>query len=539
MLNKYPYATKLQLSFLPLIIAPVLFMTALISLTVPRIIISSRQSVLELQLDQAYLLLSDGYSLLESAGIQNDVFFRQTRQARIVEAIQNIDLRDASFVLYTRERNGFLIAPAAPDAFLSILDNRDLSHLPIAQDLYVVRDSRILHIFRYFHPWNMLVGIQIDIPDLYRPVTLLLIGFGSSGLFIIAVSILLIRLFSRGLTTPITRLVETVGEFGSGDFHRRFTYDGRDEIAMLGDSFNTMADRISNFARELENRVVERTKALEYNIEMLQHTQHQLIESEKLASLGSVVAGVAHEINTPLGVGITSASFLGFELQQMEQKFRAGTLTKTEMEQILKKSRESLDILEGNLNRAQMLVQSFKEVSADQLVDEKRDFDFCSYLSEILSSLYNQVKRHVKEIAVEGPEQIEVHSHPGAFWQIFSNLVQNSLNHAFPASLEREPRIHIALEVHKSDLNIIFSDNGVGMDEGIRKTAFEPFVTTKRGRGGTGLGLNIVFNIIQRLGGTVSIESGTDGTSIYIQIPGIITSHEKEQAADTSGGENS
>jgi signal transduction histidine kinase len=524
MLNNQPFATKLQLIFLPLIITPVILLILILLLIIPGRLIEAQEELLRLKLDQAYQMLEEGYELLVTAGIEDDLFFRQTRQNRIVSGIREISVEDAQFALYSRRTGGFLIEPDAPETFLAIIPAHDMSHLYDPGGLHELADSRvgIRYLVRSFGPWEMIIGLQIRIADLYRPIINLVMLFAVPGIAIIIIAALLIRRISWSLSSPISELVDTVGEFGAGDFHRRIEPRGKDEIARLSVSFNTMADRISDFARELERKVEERTLALQQNIEMLQQTQHQLIESEKLASLGSVVSGVAHEINTPLGVGITSASFLEHQLNRMESQYRTDSLTKSELEDIISKSRESLGILLENLNRAQILVQSFKEVSADQLVDEQRTFNFREYVNEILSSLQNQIKRNIRDIRVEGPESLYIYSHPGAYWQIFSNLIQNSIVHAFPDGFKGKSAITISYESDDGGLNIVFADNGVGMEDRIRRSAFEPFVTTRRGQGGTGLGLNIVFNIVQRLNGVISLESGPSGTSVFITIPDII-----------------
>jgi signal transduction histidine kinase len=534
MLNNYNFATKLQLIFLPLIITPVALLIMLLALTIPSRLISAQEELLLLQLERAYNQIDEGYELLVSAGIEDDLFFRQTRINRIIENIRQIDVETASFGLYDSSAGALLIEPGEPENFLEKLGSAEFREVRdfASRDTVRMSTGSETYLLRHFPPWNLVIGLQVRIPALYRPVFGLLGLFGSVGLIIIVTAALLIRRFSRSLSSPLAELAETVSDFGSGDFRRRVSPRGRDEIARLSGSFNDMAERISDFARELERKVEQRTLELSDNIDALQRTQKQLIESEKLASLGSVVAGVSHEINTPLGVGITSASFLEHQLNRMEDLYRGNQLTKSELDAIISRSRESLNILMDNLNRAQTLVQNFKEVSADQLVDEQRTFQFRDYLEEILSGLHNQLKRRVGKVRIEGPDELFVYSHPGAYWQIFSNLIQNALIHAFPEDMERAPEITISIEADEGDLNIVVADNGVGMDEVIRETAFEPFVTTRRGAGGTGLGLNIVFNIVQRLNGVISLESSARGTSIFIQIPGIIREANEE---DDSG----
>lgn len=524
MLNNQPFARKLQLLFLPMVIAPLIILSAIVALTIPNALLTFQEEMLELKLNLAYTMLEDSYQLLVASGMSDNSFFLNTSQNRIVDELLQLDMGDASIALYSNDLEDFLITPKYPEEFSQITEQSNVKERQNTR-LNSERfrpNSRVMFMYRYFTPWNMIMGIEIPSSTLYNPVFNMLALFGISNIIFLIGGISVIRRVSKSISRPIQNLANGVSSFGEGNLGLRMDPKGKDEISILATRFNEMAERISGFTRDLEQKVEDRTTALQENIEVLQQTQRQLIETEKLASLGSVVSGVAHEINTPLGVGITSASFLEHMIKQMDKHFRNQTLTKGEMEKLLSQSLDSLIILIENLNRAQVLVQSFKEVSADQMVDELRTFNFAEYLGEILSSLRNQTKRRVKYLTVKGPEILLIRSHPGAYWQIFSNLIQNSLIHAFPEDFQLNPSIEIIFERDEESLLIAFSDNGVGMKEEIRKSAFEPFITTRRGKGGTGLGLNIVYNLVQRLRGNITLESDDRGTSLYMQIPDVV-----------------
>ncbi|MBL4936042.1 sensor histidine kinase [Clostridium sp. YIM B02515] len=285
-------------------------------------------------------------------------------------------------------------------------------------------------------------------------------------------------------------------------------------------------EEISELNRNLEQRVIDRTKELEEsNIELkealdkLRVTQDQLIQSEKMVALGGLVAGVSHEINTPIGVSVTAASYLQEKTKEFYEVFKSNSLKKSDLEKYLNTSAESSEAILSNLQRASELVKSFKQVAVDQSSEIKRRFKIYEYVNQILLSLRPKLKKTKITIGINCDENIEIESFPGAFSQIVTNFVMNSLIHAFEEGQEGT----IIFDFEKKDNNIIFtySDNGKGMDNDIVSKIFDPFFTTKRGKGGTGLGLNIVYNIVtQTLKGTIICESEPAlGTIFKITFP--------------------
>ena len=278
---------------------------------------------------------------------------------------------------------------------------------------------------------------------------------------------------------------------------------------------------------ELEQRVEARTielqeanLALQESLEILRKAQEQLVQSEKMAALGGLVAGVAHEINTPVGVGVTAASYLHRRTLDLKQLYENGNMKRSELTGYLKTAIESTEMILGNLQRAADQVKGFKQVAVDQTSDEKRYFKLKPYLEGVLFSLHPKLKRTKHTITINCPENLEFESYPGAFSQILTNLVINSLIHGF----EHQERGQIILDVSSDESEILqlhYRDNGCGMTEKVRTKIFEPFFTTKRTHGGTGLGLHIVFNVItQRLNGNIICKSSPNqGTSFLITIP--------------------
>ncbi len=285
-------------------------------------------------------------------------------------------------------------------------------------------------------------------------------------------------------------------------------------------------EKIRRLNDELEQQVAERTEQLNIVIDELKtslvtirKTQNQLVETEKMAALGGLVAGVAHEINTPVGVAITAASLLEEKTQDFNEQFVSGNMKRSELEAYVKTATDSTTYVLSNIMRAADLIKSFKEVAVDQSNEEQRRFKLKEYLGKVLISLQPKLKRTCHIIEINCADDLEINSYPGAFSQIITNLVMNSLMHGF---ILIEKGVIIFDIVKKSgELSIRYSDNGVGMDQETLKNVFDPFYTTKRGQGGTGLGMHIVFNVVtQTLGGRIDCESQLgDGTVFNINIP--------------------
>ncbi|MBT3932697.1 MAG: hypothetical protein HOF35_00435, partial [Bacteroidetes bacterium] len=273
---------------------------------------------------------------------------------------------------------------------------------------------------------------------------------------------------------------------------------------------NTELEKHQNRLQEaydtLEDQVEDRTRELNQSLIELKQTQDHMIQSEKMASLGSLVAGVAHEINTPLGIGVTEASFLKDITKECHSAFKSDALTQATFEKYMDNALNSSASILKNLTRAGNIIKSFKDVAVDQMLEEKRLFNVKQYINEVLSSLQSQLKRTKHSVVVHCPEEMQIFSYPGVFAQIITNFIMNSLLHGF----EGIEQGTIVLDVSISSNNLVFSyrDTGRGMDEKTAISVFEPFFTTKRGKGGTGLGLHIVFNLVtQTLNGKIICNS--------------------------------
>ncbi len=264
---------------------------------------------------------------------------------------------------------------------------------------------------------------------------------------------------------------------------------------------------------------------LEANIEALaeanlrlSRTQEQLVESEKMAALGGLVAGIAHEINTPLGVSVTAISHLAEQIDLFEKEYNIGKLKKSSLENLLFDAKESSGILSRNLQRASDLINNFKQIAVDQSSESRRKFELHSYIEELTKSLRPQFKQNNHSICVSSSSKIKLNNFPGVIAQIITNLIMNSLSHGFKNQTHGEIVITLALE--NNEIAIDYRDNGIGLTEEQRKKVFEPFYTTARSTGGSGLGMSISFNLItSKLKGSIKCLETTEGAHFFVTFP--------------------
>ena len=312
------------------------------------------------------------------------------------------------------------------------------------------------------------------------------------------------------------------------DYSSRAEPYGITELDILGNAFNNMLQRTQehmerqtaaeaeqvklNFS--LEEKVQHRTMALkEANSELIQtleklhQFQRQIIQNEKMASLGDMVAGVAHEVNTPIGLGITASTLMLDRLADMRKGFEDKTLKASSLSKFIAESEENLNIIYRNLSRAADLISKFKQVAVDQSTENNRIFSFAKLMNDILMSMRPKLKKVSHTINVNCADNLVIESKAGPINQIMSNLIMNSIIHGFENVDKGQIDITIKY-VDDTQLSIQFKDNGIGIAEPLRKRIFDPFVTTKRGQGGSGLGLHLVYNLVtQALNGSISVVS--------------------------------
>lgn len=359
---------------------------------------------------------------------------------------------------------------------------------------------------------------------------------------LVIIMIFIIKKFSDRLISPIVDLANTLSELSeSQNYSTRLYYNSDNEVGKLYSAFNNLfisigihqksrdqalakatsyQKHLESLTNDLEERVQERTSELQNSIEIIKKAQNQLVESEKMVALGSLVSGVAHEVNTPLGNAVTGSSIIKRECHSLLEMMNNATLKKSVLEKKLSHMEETSKLLFKSVTNAADLIKSFKKISIDQSVERERDFDLNEYINEIILTFHNKLKQVPVNVTVSPNKALNISSFPGAFAQLFNNFIQNSILHGFE-NFQGEAKIDIELTLKDNILHIVYKDNGNGMQESIRQKAFEPFITTKRNAGGTGLGLNIVYNIVhQKLKGELKLETSRgDGCKFIIDIP--------------------
>lgn len=369
--------------------------------------------------------------------------------------------------------------------------------------------------------------IYVDLTRVYNNLTdKVLLIFATQAVKTFLVSIFILYIIWRLVTRHLGALSRYARELTPNNLDLPLALDrtttSDDELSEVVSALNSMRQSLKQdishrkqveqqlaiLNERLEARVELRTKellqtnqALTRTVNKLRSTQSQLVESEKMAALGNLVAGVAHEINTPIGIGLTAASFLE-DRAHAEARLHPTDFTALAI--------ESSSLITSNLKRAAQLVHAFKQVSADQSSEQPRQFYVAEYLQEILLSMAPRLKQCHPEIMLNCPPQLTLFSYPGALYQIIVNLIQNSLIHGFAE--KSGGKIWIQVTSSDKQLQIDYSDNGCGIDETVRPRVFEPFFTTRRHAGSTGLGLHIAYNLsTQRLNGNLSCQPPKQG----------------------------
>jgi signal transduction histidine kinase len=294
-----------------------------------------------------------------------------------------------------------------------------------------------------------------------------------------------------------------------------------ERLALLEVLSGQMAISLENarLYAHLEEKVAERTRELSDALEDVQAMQHQMVESEKLAALGGLVAGMAHEINTPVGIAVTAASHLVDRTDELRAAWQAGSMKRSTLDHFIEGVEDAGRLILTNLERSNELVQSFKQVAVDQSSEARRSFAVQEYLEDILRSLRPSLKRAPHLIDIDCDPGLSITSYPGALAQVVTNLVMNSVVHAYDDDVSG--RIRLVATAQDGGIRLRYSDDGRGIPDDVRHRIFDPFFTTHRSEGGSGLGLHIVYNLVtQRLGGTITVESAPGaGTQFTVDIP--------------------
>jgi len=278
---------------------------------------------------------------------------------------------------------------------------------------------------------------------------------------------------------------------------------------------------------EIERRLTEealrnKQTELEKLVNDLRQAQDRLVQSEKMAALGGLVAGITHEVNTPVGIGVTATSFLAEKINALDTAYKEKSLSPKNLEHFIEEAKQGTELLNSNLIRASELIASFKQIAVDQTSEAIRTIQLNDYLQEIIRSLQPHFKKTKHHIEVNCPENLVLSCPAGAISQIFTNLLMNSLIHGFEDI--NEGQIHISVVDEGNVVDINYSDNGKGLTPEQLEKLFHPFFTTKRDQGGSGLGTHITYNLVrQTLGGSIQVSSEPGkGLAYHIRFPKVL-----------------
>jgi len=487
-------------------------------------------------------------SIIERLGVTNTQFYESNAQSHARNFILDLELADGVIQIYERKtmkifnQDETLNQAFYNDLYNRIISNPQTNKTAVEESVKVDSDSYAVF-YQYFEPWDWVVMIYMDEEVIYQSITKSM----AQMLLVVASLIILTALFlyivTGQLTTPIDAIMVAVKSIGTGDYGQKITVNTQDEFKDLADAFNNMSDKINeNFKdlndmthelrvvnSELELRVAERTEELqetneelEYSIHQLKAAQDDLVESKKLAALGSLVTGISHELNTPIGIGITTASFIVMQIDALIDQYQKGKLKRQEFESELTNVKNSANLILDNLNKASNMVSDFKLIAVDQEREEKREFELIHHMKNLSQNMSVLLRKGNHNINLEYDEAIEMYSYPGAITQVVSHLIMNTLEHGFTDITEGQ--INIRMKRDGKNATIIYEDNGAGMNSKLVQRIFEPFFTTKLGTGSSGLGLNVVYNLVTGvLHGKVTAESNiNNGLKLTFTLPRII-----------------
>jgi two-component system NtrC family sensor kinase len=347
--------------------------------------------------------------------------------------------------------------------------------------------------------------------------------------------VLMLWVLQRYVLRPMTALTGAAEALAAGRLEQPLHVGGADEIARVGVAMERMRQALlSAFEAlrqhnvNLEETVAQRTAELTASnaelseaLQTLQTAQRELVESEKLASLGRLVAGVAHELNTPLGNALTVVSALDDRYRQLEGMLAGSVpMRRSTLEELVRDTRRGQDILQRNVQKAADLVRDFKQVAIDQTADLRRDFDLGKVVEDVLVMVEPSFKHTPFVIETDLRHGLMMNSYPGALGQVLTNLLMNALLHGFEG-IERGRVMVRCAPLNETEAELSVTDDGRGMDESVRRRIFDPFFTTKLGTGGSGLGMHIVHSIVTNvLGGQIEVRSTPgEGTQMLMRLP--------------------
>ncbi len=458
-----------------------------------------------------------------------------------LEKIFDATLDPGSEMLILTDKTGLVIARNhSKKASANAVDRDHFAWMPKQVDQEFFETQRVSNSEGLLEVQTFSLGVSKVLMHLVRDQNVLFQGL-RTYLAAIGLVFLILVVIVSGLVFPLFRLMSdqlkdivlAITSISDGRQGKIALAGEIEEFYQLGAQVNRMLatlhsreGRILELNLSLESKVRARTGELEdKNKELsealinLKSTQDQLLLSEKMATVGQLVAGVAHEISTPVGVGLTAATYLESKVQTVNKAFVAGALSKKDFEAFIQTVKESSHIVARNLERASDLIGSFKQVAVDHSTDDLRTFDVKAYCEEVVRNIRPALKHRPIEVQVLIEDGIRIMSFPGGFSHILTNLIMNSLIHGYDP--QQAGIIKISASMDDDYFTLIYCDDGKGITPAIKDKVFEPFFTTRRNEGSSGLGMHIVHNIVSnQLKGSLDLQSALDhGMTVTITIP--------------------
>jgi len=490
--------------------------------------------------------------------------------AEFQKRVSHTKIGETGYLMVLNPNNKFVVSPKHPEWLLKTPEEINSEPLRGLEEKintlvpYTTDDGDQVMLVNPFDKRGWKVVAVIDRAELTSQamaIRNIIIGVYSITLLLV---LLAITYATTRITRPLVLMTDVTTQMAHGNLEiTEIAVTTQDELGQLAESFSIMAQSLKKSYTDLELRIEERRQVeealreahdhLEFKVEertqefiaanqelqvtneelvatldQLKRTQDQLVKTQKMAALGGLVAGVAHEINTPAGVALTAASHLEEITKEILERYDSKNLKRRDFEDYIEESGQAVRAILSNLQRADQLIRSFKQVSVDQTSEARRVFNVKEYTEEILLSLSAKLKKTQHTVSVQCDAGVEFDSFPGGFSQILTNLLMNALNHGYrPGDAG-----HMVITIVKEDLELIlkFSDDGKGMEAKVLEKIFDPFFTTQRNAGGSGLGLHIVYNIVtQQFKGTIECQSAINqGTVFTIIFPLVMKNHESK-----------
>lgn len=370
--------------------------------------------------------------------------------------------------------------------------------------------------------WNIIIHTERSYSML-----LFIVGFFLVFMITLLVSItIFISNINETIKSPLGMLLDVTREIGGGNYTFNLPSIELTEFYHIAESFSIMAEQVKsrekelhNYRAELERMVDERTIELQDTVIRLEETQEKLVESERMASLGLLVSGISHEINTPLGIVLTGMSYMEQELKRLQEAVESKTLTASGLHAFIQSSMENVTLSSRNSQKVSSLIKNFKMVAKDQESDDIRNFLIGEYIELIIANISGQYSYRGVDIEFNYSEDFYVTIYPGALYKVMHNLLLNSFQYGYNES--DKGIISITMVLSGDEVQIIYKDDGAGMTREVLEKVFEPFYTTNRVAGNTGLGMFIVYNqVTQTLKGNItSLSRELNGTEYHLSFP--------------------